>query len=153
MVTQRRRGNRTLVATALVAAAVVGSVVTWRLVRPGTPETESAAGGNVVHSGRSGTLDVVVLSPSGTLRTGRNTFTVEFRAQSGGLVDVGTVRVGATMTMPGMVMPGNAQVQPTGVPGRFTVTAEFGMAGAWPITVEWDGPAGPGAVTFEGSVQ
>ena len=57
------------------------------------------------------------------------------------------------MTMPGMVMPGNAQVQPTGVAGRATVTVEFGMAGAWPITIEWDGPAGRGAVTFEGSVQ
>jgi hypothetical protein len=57
------------------------------------------------------------------------------------------------MAMPGMVMPGNAQVQPTDVAGRYTVTAEFGMAGAWPITIEWDGAAGRGAVTFEGSVQ
>ena len=57
------------------------------------------------------------------------------------------------MAMPGMVMPGNAQVQPSGVTGRYTVTAEFGMAGAWPINIEWEGPVGRGAVTFEGSVQ
>ena len=52
-----------------------------------------------------------------------------------------------------MAMSGNAQVQPTGVPGRFTVTAEFGVAGAWPIRIDWDGPAGSGSLTFEGSVQ
>jgi hypothetical protein len=52
-----------------------------------------------------------------------------------------------------MVMPGNAQVQPSGVPGRYAATAEFGMAGTWPITIDWDGPAGRGAVTFDGSVQ
>ena len=69
------------------------------------------------------------------------------------LVDVGTVRVGANMTMPGMVMSGNVQVQPAGVPGRFTATAEFGMAGAWPLRIEWDGPSGRGSANFEGSVQ
>jgi hypothetical protein len=98
-------------------------------------------------------MDIVVLSPTGTLRSGRNTFTIEFRSSSGTLVDVGTLRVGANMTMPGMVMPGNVQVQPAGVPGRFTATAEFGMAGSWPISVEWDGPAGRGSANFQGSVQ
>jgi hypothetical protein len=107
----------------------------------------------VVHTARSGEIDVIVRSPTGTLRSGRNAFTVEFRAVSGALVDVGAVRVNANMAMPGMVMPGNAQVQPSTVAGRYPVTAEFGMAGTWPIIIEWDGPAGRGAVTFDGSVQ
>ena len=152
MVKQRRSGKQIVVATAVMAALAVGSVVTWRLLRGAAPEAESAAGSRVVHTTRSGTMDVVVLSPTGTLRSGRNTFTVEFRSPSGGLVDVGRVRVAANMTMPGMAMSGNAQVQPTGVAGRFTVTAEFGMAGAWPIRIDWDGPAGTGSLTFEGSV-
>jgi hypothetical protein len=96
---------------------------------------------------------IAVLSPTGTLKTGRNTFTIEFRSSSDALVDVGTIRVSANMTMPGMVMPGNVQAQPSGAPGRFTATAEFGMAGSWPITVEWTGPAGSGSVNFHGSVQ
>ena len=54
---------------------------------------------------------------------------------------------------PGMVTPGNVQVQPSGVPGRFAATAEFGMAGSWPISVEWNGPAGSGSANFHGSVQ
>jgi hypothetical protein len=57
------------------------------------------------------------------------------------------------MTMPGMVMSGNLQVVPTGVPGRYDATAEFGMAGAWQMAVEWNGPAGHGSVRFEGGVQ
>ena len=153
MATPRLTGWKPLIATALLIVAVVASVATWRLTRAGAPEAEVAAAGEVVQRLRSGEIDIVVLSPTGALRSGRNTFTIEFRSPSGGLVDVGMVRVGANMAMPGMVMSGNAQVQPTGVPGRFTVTAEFGMAGAWPISIDWDGPAGRGSATFEGSVQ
>jgi AcrB/AcrD/AcrF family/YtkA-like len=152
MVNRRPAGRRVVVA-AVIATAIASSVLMWTLARPDRPGTGSGTDGRVVETARSGTLDVVVLSPTGTLRSGRNTFTVEFRSSSGDLVDVGTVRVSANMTMPGMVMSGNAQVQPTGVAGRITVTAEFGMAGAWPITIEWDGPAGQGTVTIQGSVQ
>ena len=60
---------------------------------------------------------------------------------------------GANMTMPGMVMPGNVQVNPAGVAGRYTATAEFGMAGAWQMSIEWNGPAGQGSANFEGAVQ
>ena len=57
------------------------------------------------------------------------------------------------MSMPGMVMSSGLQLTPTGVPGRYQATAEFGMAGAWPMAFEWDGPAGRGSVNFEGVVQ
>lgn len=129
MVKQRQSGRRTLVVIALLAVVVAGAAVAW-LARSGAPPTDTSSDGRVVHTARSGAIDVVVLSSTGTLRTGRNAFTIEFRATSGALVDVGSVRVGANMAMPGMVMPGNAQVQPTDVAGRYTVTAEFGMAGA-----------------------
>ena len=69
------------------------------------------------------------------------------------LTDVGTVRVGATMPMPGMLLTGNVQVQPTNAAGRYTATAEFGMAGEWAISIEWNGPAGRGSANFQGSVQ
>jgi hypothetical protein len=57
------------------------------------------------------------------------------------------------MPMPGMVMSSGLQVTPTGVAGRYAATAEFGMAGAWQMRVEWDGPAGRGSASFEGTVQ
>jgi len=52
-----------------------------------------------------------------------------------------------------MVMSSGLQVQRTAVPGRYDATAEFGMAGAWQVAIEWEGPAGHGTVNFEGAVQ
>jgi hypothetical protein len=107
-----------------------------------------------VQTSRAGELDVALLSPSGTLRQGRNSFTFEFRRTgTTTLVDVGTVRASANMPMPGMVMSGGLHVTPTGVPGRYAATAEFGMAGSWQMAIEWNGPAGQGSVNFQGGVQ
>jgi Cu(I)/Ag(I) efflux system membrane protein CusA/SilA len=147
-----RRGG--LIAATLLMVVVSGSFVTWRITRPAaTDRGSSGSADGVVHTVRSGSMDIVVRSPTGAFRSGRNTFTIEFRSSSGALVDVGTVRVAATMTMPGMSLSGNVQVQPASVPGRYTATAEFGMAGAWPITIDWNGPAGRGSANLEGSVQ
>ena len=102
----------------------------------------------------SGDLRIVILAPGGALRQGRNQFVIEFRStQTGQLIDAGTVRLGAAMTMPGMVMSGGVQVSPTGTPGRYRASGEFGMAGSWPMTIEWQGPAGTGSVSLEGTVQ
>jgi Cu(I)/Ag(I) efflux system membrane protein CusA/SilA len=146
--------RRRLLIAVLFISVVGGSVVAWRLTRPAATSAGSpATDGDVIKTVKSGGMDIVVRSPTGTLRSGRNALTIEFRSPAGALVDVGTVHVGANMTMPGMVTSGNVQVQPAGVPGRFIATAEFGMAGAWPITIEWDGPAGHGSANFEGNVQ
>jgi Cu(I)/Ag(I) efflux system membrane protein CusA/SilA len=145
--------GRILIATVILAALMGGSFAAWRLTRTPSDAGSNVASGAIVQTVRSGDVAIVLRTPTGTLRTGRNSFTIEFRSLSGDLLDVGTVRVAANMAMPGMVMPGNVRVDPTGVPGRYTATAEFGMAGAWPISIEWNGPAGRGSVNFEGSVQ
>ncbi|ODS53443.1 MAG: hypothetical protein ABS36_12405 [Acidobacteria bacterium SCN 69-37] len=152
---QRPLSRRAMLITTVILIALVGaSFAAWRLTRtPTTDAGASAAGGGVVQTVRSGDVDIVLLSPTGTLRSGRNTFTIEFRSPSGDLLDVGTVRLAANMPMPGMVMPGNVQVNPAGVAGRYTATAEFGMAGAWQMSIEWNGPAGQGSANFEGAVQ
>jgi hypothetical protein len=129
------------------------SFAVWRS-RTGGSEPAARSAGAVVQTVRAGDLDIALLSPTGTLRQGRNSFTVEFRRTgTTALVDVGTVRASANMPMPGMVMSGGLQVTPTGVPGRYAATAEFGMAGAWPMAIEWNGPAGRGSVNFQGDVQ
>jgi hypothetical protein len=108
----------------------------------------------VVQLVRAGELDVVLLSSDGRLRQGRNTFLVEFRRTGTSTrADVGSVRATANMAMPGMVMSGGLRVAPTGTPGRYTATADFGMAGTWQMSIEWNGSAGKGAVSFEGGVQ
>jgi Cu(I)/Ag(I) efflux system membrane protein CusA/SilA len=150
-VTVRRRSL--LVGASVLAIIAVAAFLVWRMSAPdGEQAGESAAG--VIQTVRAGELDVVLLSATGTLRQGRNAFTIEFRRTgTTTLVDVGTVRASANMAMPGMVMAGGLQVAPTGVPGRYSATAEFGMAGAWQMAIEWDGPAGRGSVNFEGGVQ
>jgi Cu(I)/Ag(I) efflux system membrane protein CusA/SilA len=142
----KRRLLATIGVMAVIAAIALG--YTWRANRLSESQT-----GAVVTQIRSGDLTVVLLAPRGTLHQGRNTFTIEFRSARGSPVDVGTVRASANMTMPGMVMSGGVEVTRTSVPGRYQATAEFGMAGAWQMAVEWDGPAGHGSVNFQGPVQ
>jgi Cu(I)/Ag(I) efflux system membrane protein CusA/SilA len=134
-------------AIALIVAAVV-LAQTWRARRA----VESPAGATVQQI-RSGDLTLVLLSPTGTLHQGRNSYTIEFRGANGSLVDAGAVTSSANMTMPGMAMSGGVEVSQTPVRGRYQATAEFGMAGAWKMAIEWDGPAGHGSVNFEGPVR
>ena len=103
---------------------------------------------------KSGALEVVLLSDHDALKHGKDAFVIEFRSASGGaLVDVGTVKAGANMPMPGMPMFGTIDVRRGAVSGRYDATGEFSMAGTWRIAVDWDGPQGKGAVSFSGSVQ
>ena len=102
---------------------------------------------------KSGTLDVVLLSPHEALRHGSDTFVIEFRSASGDLVDVGIVRASASMSMSGTPMLGTIDVARTEVAGRYAATSEFSMAGTWRMSLQWNGPAGQGSVSFPGSVQ
>ena len=146
-VLSRRRVLGGLGATAMIVTTVV-LVQTWRTHRA----IESQAGAPVVQI-RSGPLTIALLTPTGTLHQGRNTYTIEFRAANGALVDVGSVHSSASMAMPGMAMSGGVEVSRTKVPGRYQATAEFGMSGAWKMALEWDGTAGHGSVDFEGPVR
>jgi Cu(I)/Ag(I) efflux system membrane protein CusA/SilA len=150
---ERRAMRRPIVAGAAILAVVaLAATVVWRISgRDGAITGDRDA---VVQTVRAGDIDVVLLSPTGTLRTGRNRFTIEFRRTgTTTLVDAGTVRASANMTMPGMVMSGGLEVAPTSTAGRYAATAEFGMAGAWNMTIDWAGPAGPRSVNFQGGVQ
>ena len=99
---------------------------------------------------RSGNFDVVLLSDDGTLTHGKDALTVEFRTASGeDLVEVGTVKAGATMPMAGMApMLGSVFLEPTDTPGRYTADTNLSMAGDWQLKLEWEGPAGRGTATF-----
>jgi hypothetical protein len=150
----RGSGRRVLVAAGAVALVALISFVMWRTRSAGGSEPTAQSAGTVVQTVRAGGLDIALLSATGTLRQGRNSFTFEFRRTgTTTLVDVGSVHASANMSMPGMVMSGGLQVTPTGVPGRYAATAEFGMAGAWQMAIEWNGPAGQGSVNFQGGVQ
>ena len=147
------RSRRRAAAAAIAGVAVVAAFIAWRMVWPGQ-DTPAALRATVIQTVHAKDLDIVLLSETGVLRQGRNRFFVEFRRTgSPAPLDVGTARASANMPMPGMVMSSGLRLQPTAVPGRYTATAEFGMAGMWHMSVEWDGPAGRGTASFQGGVQ
>ena len=145
------RRRRWLVWTVVVLVAAAGFGM-WRWRPPPTTEAGELRSG-VIQSVRNGDLTITLSAADGAFHQGRSAFEIAFTSASAGApVDVGTVKVSAAMPMPGMVMPGNVAV--TAIePGRYGAIGEFGMAGAWQMTIEWDGPAGRGSASFEGSVQ
>ena len=144
---------RPIVATVAAVALLSAATLMWRRAHHGDGPESVTTAGQVVQRLHSGDLQIVLVSPTGTLHQGRNTFSFEFRAADGRLVDMGTVRASGNMPMPGMVMSSGLQLQRTVVAGRYDATAEFGMAGAWHMALEWDGPVGHGSINFEGAVQ
>ena len=153
-VARRRARPHTRAFAAGLAAVILaaGALAVWHVGERWRAD-EGHPTGRIVQQVQAGRMQIVLRSPAGTLRQGRNTYTMEFRGADGRLVDPGDVRASASMTMPGMAMSGGLRVRPTAVTGRYEVTGEFGMAGAWQMKVEWDGPAGQGSVAFEGAVQ
>jgi Cu(I)/Ag(I) efflux system membrane protein CusA/SilA len=141
------------VTLAILAALAIGTLTARNLLSRQGAATAGAAAPAVVATARSGNITVTALAPGGALRQGRNAFTLEFKGSDGRFVDAGDVRATARMAMPGMVMTGNVEVRATTVAGRYEATAEFGMAGTWPLTIEWQGRAGSGSVSIEGVVQ
>src|SRR5687768_4586401 len=130
-------------------ASVAGAVFVIACGGGGT----SDSGLKEVQRVKSGDLEIVLLSEDGVLSQGKDAFVVEFRKADGSLVDAGIVSTSANMAMPGMTMPGSVQVERSDVLGRYRATGDFGMAGGWQMKVEWNGPAGQGSVSFDGTVQ
>ena len=104
---------------------------------------------------KSGDMDVVLLAQKDAIPPGKSQATLEFQTVADHhLVDVGTVKVGASMEMAGMgPMLGSVFVNKSDTPGRYTLDTDLGMTGTWRLKVDWDGPAGTGSVTFPGTVR
>jgi copper/silver efflux system protein len=141
-----------VVGAALVA--LLGGGAWWWAGRSSAEAIDGGRALQVVHTARSNGVAVTIANAGGALVQRGNRLRLEFRdPATNRLVDVGTVRFGAAMTMPGMVMTEAMAVSPTAEPGAYEATGDFGMAGGWQLTVEWDGPAGRGSAAFDGTVQ
>ncbi len=142
--------RRWLVPAAAALLVLIGLAV-W--VRPFGTRSLTTSTSQIIQELQSGGVRVALRSVDGTFDHGREAFTLEFRsAATGELVDAGTVRLAGAMTMPGMAMPAGIEVHRIGV-GLYEATADFGMAGTWRFTLEWNGPAGSGQLTFDGGVR
>ena len=104
---------------------------------------------------KSGDMDVVLLAQKDAIPPGKSQASLEFQTGTDHhLVDVGTVKIGASMEMAGMgPMLGSVFVNTGDAPGRYTLDTDLGMTGTWKLTVQWDGPAGTGSATFPGTVR
>ena len=102
---------------------------------------------------KSGAIDVVLLSPTGAIKHGQDSFTIEFRNADGSLVDVGDVKASSTMPMPASPMFGSLEVKKSPTAGRYTVDARFDMAGTWRTTITWAASPSPGAATLSTNIQ
>ncbi len=130
-----------------------GSLWMLLVLQFGCGGSKDATGEPELQRVKSGDMDVVLLS-SHPLKQGKDQFTIEFRSNPGNqLVDVGNVRMTASMPMPGMPMFGSIEIQKTNIPGRYAATSDITMAGSWRLAIEWDGPKGSGSVNFSGTVQ
>ncbi len=130
-----------------------GFLLTLIATASGCGKAEEAVPLKEVQRVHAGALDVVLLSASGALKQGKDSFVLEFRGADGQLVDVGTVNMNATMAMAGMgPMLGESTVNPTSTKGRYEVASNLNMAGSWRFTVEWNGPAGQGSTSLAGTV-
>ena len=155
-VAQTRARRFSHLVLALLALVLIVGAIGWTLRRGAGPRTLPGQETTVAEMERvrSGDLEILLTSPTGRLAQGRSDFVIEFRSVSTQqLVDVGTVRASGAMRMPGMVMSGGIEATPSGTPGRYNAVGEFGMAGTWQMTIEWQGPAGNGSASFEGTVQ
>jgi hypothetical protein len=133
------------------AVLLLVSLVWW--LRPFSGRDADPNRNHIIKQLESGDLRIVVKSTDAGFHQGREAFSLEFRsAVTGVLVDAGSVRLAGAMTMPGMVMPAEIEIQRVGL-GVYQATATFGMAGAWRFTVEWNGPAGSGQLAFDGDVR
>jgi hypothetical protein len=104
---------------------------------------------------KSGDLEIVLLANTDALAQGKSQATLEFRTGNDRhLVDAGSVKVGASMEMPGMgPMLGSVVANRGDAPGRYTLDTDLTMTGTWKLTVQREGPAGTGSVTLPGTVR
>jgi Cu(I)/Ag(I) efflux system membrane protein CusA/SilA len=144
-----RPGRRWIIAIVVTLVIVLAAALVLRRL-PGRGATASEP---TIQRVQSGELIVLLRSGGGSLHQGHNVFTLEFRSRStNALVDVRDVHLSGAMTMPGMAMSGGIEVQRLG-PGRYHAVGDFGMSGAWRFSLEWNGPAGAGSVSFNGDVR
>ena len=62
-----------------------------------------------------GDVAIVLLNRTGELKQGQNEFIVQFRDQKGQPINVGSVQLGSSMSMPSMApMSGDSEITPTG---------------------------------------
>lgn len=137
-----KKTNLLVVTITLLFAAVL-------LASCGSNTTD--APGKTIASGPAGNnLSATLASADGSLRTGKQEFTLTFADQSGKPVDVGSVALNYRMAAMGSMaeMNSGATFKKTGTPGVYRGNVDLEMAGEWQAQITYEGPAGKGAFSL-----
>lgn len=126
---QRRNSGMNVVRTVVVAIVAISALAL------------AACGGRSgelreVKQQKAGEYTIVLLAPEGRIEEGTGEFALEFRGPNGQPVDVGEVQLTSSMPMPGQPnMLAAVSVSKTATPGRYTVSGDFEMKGAYDTVI------------------
>lgn len=136
-------GFLTMFVSTILVAACGGS---------GTATNGSTANtGKTIRSAPAGNgLTATLSSADGTLKNGKQDFTLTFTDASGKPVDVGSVALNYRMPAMGSMaeMNNGATFRTTGTPGVYRGNVDIEMAGEWQAQITYEGPAGKGSFSF-----
>jgi len=133
----------------VVLLTLVGAIVF--LAACGSGSNGAANAGKTIRSAPAGNnLTTTLSSADGTLRKGKQEFTLTFTDASGKPVDVGSVALNYRMSAMGSMaeMNNGATFTTTGTPGVYRGNVDIEMAGEWQAQITYEGPAGKGSFSF-----
>lgn len=128
--------------TLLVAAVLLAAC--------GSGTTDTAASKTFASGPAGNNLTATLASTDGSLRKGKQEFTLTFTDSSGKPVDVGSVALNYRMAAMGSMaeMNNGAAFKTTGTPGVYRGNVDIEMAGEWQAQITYEGPAGKGAFSL-----
>ncbi|MGB7070661.1 MAG: FixH family protein [Pyrinomonadaceae bacterium] len=135
----------------VVLLTLVGAIVFLAACGSGSNGAANAAAGKTIRSSPAGNnLTATLSSADGTLRKGKQEFTLTFTDASGKPVDVGSVALNYRMAAMGSMaeMNDGATFTTTGTPGVYRGNVDIEMAGEWQAQITYEGPAGKGSFSF-----
>lgn len=107
--------------------------------------------GKTIRSAPAGNgLTATLSSGDGTLKKGKQEFTLTFTDASGKPVDVGSVALNYRMAAMGSMaeMNNGSTFKTTGTAGVYKGNVDIEMAGEWQAQVTYEGPVGKGSFSF-----
>jgi hypothetical protein len=134
-----------LIAVVLFAGGFAG----WNWWKSGQATTAQVQGEPIA----TRTVGELTISVYGDLHSGASEVVVRFTDSSGQPKDVGEVKTGLTMNMPGMVMNSGGQVTKTSTAGVYRAKLQPQMGGDWVLKLSWQGLGGQSQVEIPMSVK
>ena len=124
----------------------IASVLAAMLLLAGTAWSAET----VIHTQKTGDMEITLKSESGQWKPGKNNFALEFTSTKDKKpVDVSKASLNTSMAMTGMTpMISGGTLTPDKTPGRYLGTIEFPDGGTRQVTVTWEGAAGNGSTKF-----